>query len=606
VIADAPPIDAMSMDAAPDAAPDATPDVMAVDTFVPPDPATIEPPRALAPLSGALSSTHSPVVRWTFGSSATTGARVELCEDRDCMRPIDNVAVAAGATQATLTIAPTRRRVFWRLRGLVAGAPGARTSAPWLLNINPTPTPRARYQRSMLDVNNDGLADVLVGVVGGIQLGRMNAGRTTLHFGTAAAPGINTTSDTAFDINGSWDNMRGPNELGASVAIVGDMNGDGFAEMLAGSPCGPYNDTTMMCGAGRARIEFGRATGPATQSASFVGTTGGSRFGTSVAGLADFNGDGLADAAIGAPLGGTFGELWLVRGTATGTPTMGLGPAPSEMSLSRYGTAVASAGDVNGDGLTDIIVGAPNSQGLTGRAHLVFGNASWVSGPPPMTLVAVRLPSPTLMGASMFGAAVSSAGDVNGDGFADVIVGAPGNSRAFIYLGRADAATAMTWDMLTLSGPAEAAQRFGSALSGVGDLNGDGFDDLAIGGASTTDMIDTPVRVYMGGPMGLAGARPEVGFVTLNPVPAMTINSTTGKFGSAVAGGGDLNGDGFADLVVGAPLAPAFADPMSGTWITIGGRVLVYFGSATGFGSAPPVVLSTTSGPGTRFGGSLS
>jgi hypothetical protein len=72
--------------------------------------------------------------------------------------------------------------------------------------------------------------------------------------------------------------------------------------------------------------------------------------------------------------------------------------------------------------------------------------------------------------------------------------------------------------------------------------------------------------------MGLAGARPEVGFVTLNPVPAMTINSTTGKFGSAVAGGGDLNGDGFADLVVGAPLAPAFADPMSGTWITIGGR----------------------------------
>lgn len=588
---------------------DATP----ADVFVMPTPESIEPPRPVMPLSGLAASSNTPLLKWAFAAgSTTTGARVELCEDRDCTMPITTVAAADGATEVRLDLPATRRRLFWRLRGLVRTFAGSRTSASWLLLINPTPTPRNALQRAHLDVNNDGYADVMVGAPGAISYAVANAGRAYLHPGSGAAPGVLAAAPADFSIDGSWDNMRGANLMGTSVAIVGDMNGDGAAEMLGGSPCGPYNTPTSMCGPGRAKLDYGRASGPVTSSTTFLGAANGSQFGAAVAGLSDFNGDGLADAAIGAPQGGASlkGELWLVRGTRTGSPSAGVGPTPNDLNLTRYGLAVSSAGDVNGDGLTDLLVGAPNSQGLIGRAYIVFGSATWTSGPPPGTLAAVRINPPMGATIGLFGAALAAAGDVDGDGYGDFLIGSPtgGNGAAFLYFGRADAATTTSWETIQFNGTV-AAQRFGGALAGVGDLNGDGFDDIAIGGTPTSAMTDTPVQIFLGGPTGLRGPRPTQPATTLTPVGAMTTSSTTGNFGSAITGGGDLDGDGFADVIIGSPLAPAFADPMSGTWITLGGRALVFFGarSTTGIRSTTPVVLPNTEmGPNVKFGFSLS
>ena len=217
--------------------------------------------------------------------------------------------------------------------------------------------------------------------------------------------------------------------VGARTAAVNtswgttlDVNGDGYADLVVGAPCAPYSGPANGCGAGRAYVYLGSARG------------------------------------------------------LSGTPAMSL-PGPDGTN-GRFGYSVASAGDVNGEGYADLVVGAdwaPNSGGPgAGRAYVYLGSATGLSGTPAKTLTGPD-------GANgQFGYSVASACDVNGDGYADLVVGALyapfsgslGAGRAYVYLGSATGLSGTP--ATTLTGPDGAHGFFGSSVASAGDVNRDG------------------------------------------------------------------------------------------------------------------------------------
>ncbi|NJO05033.1 MAG: hypothetical protein HC876_05615 [Chloroflexaceae bacterium] len=181
----------------------------------------------------------------------------------------------------------------------------------------------------------------------------------------------------------------------------------------------------------------------------------------------------------------------------------------------RFGAAASTAGDVNGDGFADLLIGVPGESAV----QVYYGSATGISS----------TPDTTLSGAGNFGRAVSIAGDINNDGFADVIIGTPGQNTAALFRG---AATGISTTPLELSQPGG----FGASVATAGDVDGDGFDDVLVG-APNTDLV------YLFSGASLAADQTD---------PTVTL-SGSGNFGTALDTAGDVNGDGFADIVVGAP-----------------------------------------------------
>jgi cysteine-rich repeat protein len=318
------------------------------------------------------------------------------------------------------------------------------------------------------DVNADGFADLVVGAPHASGAAA-DGGRLYLFLGAAT---LDATADLVVDGQATGD------LFGTAVAAAGDLDADGFADLVAGAP----GSGAAAPGAGRAYVLRGGTPPDGAFDMTMDGATAADALGTAVSGAGDLDADGFADLAVGAPgadgTGDAAGRVYVHLGRAT-LDTVADIVLDGSAAQDALGVSVAAAGDVNGDFHEDLLAGADRSVGAAtgaGRAFL------WLGGPVPGT-------SPTLAlvgeaSQDRFGAAVAGAGDGNGDGLADMLVGAPLNDaagsaagRAYLLLGAAIPDSAVD---LTMTGEV-AGDEFGHALAGVGDVDGDGYSDYAVG-----------------------------------------------------------------------------------------------------------------------------
>ena len=263
----------------------------------------------------------------------------------------------------------------------------------------------------------------------------------------------------------------------------------------------------------------------------------------------DANADGSADLLSGAPGTGSpapQARFWRSIATTAGATPFTTTNTTVALGTSGAGNAVAALGDVNGDGFSDSAVAASAGN----QVQIFHGDINGIATSPTTSL--------TQSGVVGFGTSVDGAGDVNGDGYGDVVVGAAMSNRAFVFFGSANGLSSLRAVSLT---PSMGAANFGTAVSGVGDVNGDGFADVMVG-------TDGPnlAYLYMGSAMGPV-ATPIV----------LSAPSGASGFGRSLSPAGDVNADGYPDVVVGA-----FSS----------GVAFIYHGGASGLSTGPNAVLN--------------
>jgi hypothetical protein len=491
------------------------------------------------------------------------------------------------------------------------------------------------------DVNGDGLADLLVGAKDNDANGT-NSGRAYVVFGKTDTAAVNLSDIVAgkggFVIQGTGSTTSTAGyEIGASVSAVGDLNGDGLADLLVGAPNSSSTST------GRAYVVFGKTSTSAvgltalgTGGYTLSGTTA-AAFGTSVAGLGDVNGDGLTDLAYGIPGFDSntttlkdngraiilFGRSTAPSFAVTSTDTYEFGYTGAGLS-DALGSSVAAAGDFNGDGLADVVfgVGASDVNGTdSGRTYLIFGRtdprAPGTSGTftngGTLTDVAKGVGGFAIDGTNAGDGAGFSAmgvGDVNGDGLADLLIGARGADvnglvdagRSYVVFGK----TGSTIASVALSDIAGGSGGFvingqcagdasGYKVAAAGDLNGDGLADMLI----SANAADTAGGADAGRTYVVFGTS-KTAAIELSAVATgrggFVIDGTNGSdmSGASVAAAGDINGDGLADLIV----SSTQADPAGKS---NAGITYVIFG-ATGGAFATTVDQVASSGHATLAG----
>lgn len=433
------------------------------------------------------------------------------------------------------------------------------------------------------DVNGDGIDDVLVSeCADSRRFTFTDAGSVFVVFGDPRAPGADLAAlgDQGFEIRGA--------DVGDGAChgtILGDVNGDGLDDILVGAPGADNNGGDS----GSAYVVYGRTSiHPVALSLFDRGLQegGGYRvdgdgpvnlFGEAVAAAGDVNGDGIPDSLISASFGGYVKVVFNQPVDGSRSPFGNDGAVlggylitrPPDYRVSE--AVVANAGDVNGDGAPDALIGVPKGKESPGFASVIFGSTREdevdVSHPGDRGF---RIQG--RVNGESFGYAVTGAGDLNSDGLADMAIGAPrdvlhGYGSIYLIFGKESTRRVRT-ARLGSQGYRIRSQAgnddFGYDLAAAGDIDGDGVPDLFVGAkrAISRSRPDSgSLYVLRGLPSSgesILKARP-VTLVRFDGADGAddpceeAVNCAGSRVGSSVASAGDIDGDGLVDVVVGAP-----------------------------------------------------
>lgn len=450
------------------------------------------------------------------------------------------------------------------------------------------------------DINGDGFADLLIGASQADPASLSNAGRTYVLFGSSG--GFSGTIDATaleagtggFVINGA----TAGDMSGSAVAGAGDINGDGYADLVVGAPVA---DPGGLTNAGAAYVIFGHsgAFGPAVNLSDIAAGTGGfvltgqttnDQLGWAVSTAGDINGDGLDDLVVGAPFASpsansSAGKSYIVFGRRAPFTDITLSDIAAgsggfvidgTLAGDRAGYAVSSAGDLNNDGYDDLLIDAmgadPGGNTFAGQAYVMFGKAGGFGAGINLSALSAGIGGFRIDGLTPFatlGASLSSAGDVNGDGFADILLGSnaavPGGTepgKAYVIFGKASgfgASVSLTAIAAGSGGFTITGQTAGDAasvsVSAAGDINADGIDDILVGAPLASPSGGTNAgKAYVvfgttggfGTGVALSNVEAGIGGFVLNGAAPFD------RAGNAVSTAGDMDGDGFGDIVIGA------------------------------------------------------
>lgn len=425
------------------------------------------------------------------------------------------------------------------------GASGLNSTPATIIDTNDTDGFFIIRVQAAGDVDGDGFADIVA-----VNGDYADNGRVYLFPGSAS--GIHTTPRFI----GASDARPAFTNYGSGMVSLGDVDGDSRSDILISAPTEKGSDLYS----GRVYLYSDhRVFVNPIPSMTLSGNEEDDYFGQNLE-MADVNGDGFADLLVGIPeANGRRGEVHLYHGSATGVSSVPDFTAVGECSSNEFGAILRSAGDINKDGREDILVTAPGEYGCSSQSvYIYYGSDAGFTQPVTLTVG---------VGDFTINLKASPAGDVNNDGYSDVIIGnryddGGGNNAgaAFIYHGSATGLSASPNQTLrgTMAG-----DDVGIHVDGVGDVNNDGYDDVLV---TSFPNVGKTQKLYYGSASGVGATA------------VWTITTENNLFYRSA---GDINGDGHADLIF-AQLTAGESDQ---------GLLMFYYGSTLGLPTSPSTTV---------------
>ncbi|EGF89201.1 hemolysin-type calcium-binding repeat 2 copies family protein [Asticcacaulis biprosthecium C19] len=445
---------------------------------------------------------------------------------------------------------------------------------PGSVALTPLTFPSARWVSGLNDINGDGVADLIVGGAGDDDKD-IDAGRIYVRFGLATGG----TSDVLPDaINGMIiDGVNAGDMAGAAVGSVADMNGDGRGEILIGAP---LMEKGAVVDAGAGFVIWGLPGGGVDLGDPFSGggdgwvmkgEAAGDHAGLAMAAIADLNGDGRSEILIAAPGndagGADAGSAYVVWGKTSASAVQLVNVAAGtggfkivgESAGDEAGITLTSLADLNGDGKAEVVVGATGNDGGgtdAGAVYVVWGKSTTTQVNLDLVAAGTGGYKITGLAGEGAGAGIAAIGDVNGDGLSDLLITTQAGDKAYVVFGKATGDAVFLSDVEAGIGgfaivAEQAGDLAGASVSGGTDFNQDGVADLVIGTPHNSEGGYDAGAVYL--VWGGAGEVVDLSLVAQGAGGAKIVGTYGSLTGAAVAVNGDMNRDGRADLVVGAP-----------------------------------------------------